>query len=55
MTFDPKNIPYLPSDIGTNVQIYEGYVIYQFVFADHKLPTRFVHAGEFIHKLCNQR
>ena len=51
LEFDPKIIPTLPSDLGRNVQIYEGYVIYQFVMEDVTLPTKFVIAGEFIHKL----
>jgi len=49
--FDVKNTPTLPSDIGRNVQIYEGYQIYQFVFEDSKMPTMFVHAGEYMYKL----
>ncbi|MBE0700589.1 MAG: 1-acyl-sn-glycerol-3-phosphate acyltransferase [Acholeplasmataceae bacterium] len=49
--FDPKNVPYFPSDIGINIQIYEGYQIYQFVFEDKKMPTKFVIAGEIIHQL----
>jgi predicted Zn-ribbon and HTH transcriptional regulator len=51
ISFDPKNIPTLPSDLGRNVQIYEGYQIYQFVFKDVKMPTMFVIASEYIHKL----
>ncbi len=51
LKFDPKNVPTLPSDLGRNVQIYEGYVIYQFVMDEVTLPTKFVIAGEFIHKL----
>lgn len=47
--FDPKNVPTLPSDLGRNVQIYEGYLIYQFVMEDVHLPTRFVIAGEILH------
>ncbi len=49
--FDVKNAATLPSDIGINVQIYEGDQLYQFIFADSKLPTMFVHAGEFIYQL----
>jgi 1-acyl-sn-glycerol-3-phosphate acyltransferase/DNA-directed RNA polymerase subunit RPC12/RpoP len=52
--FDVKNTPTLPSDIGRNVQIYEGYQIYQFVFDDSKMPTKFVHAGEFMYKLSKE-
>lgn len=54
LQFDVKNVPTLPSDIGRNVQIYEGYQIYQFVFEDPKMPTMFVHAGEFIHQLSKK-
>jgi hypothetical protein len=52
--FDPKNIPTLPSDLGRNVQIYEGYVIYQFVMDEVHLPTKFVIAGEIIHNLLRE-
>ncbi len=48
--FDPKNVPTLPSDLGRNVQIYEGYLIYQFVMEDVHLPTKFVIAGEILHE-----
>ncbi len=50
LTFDVKNVSTLPSDIGRNVQIYEGDQLYQFVFEDPKLPTMYVHAGEFIYQ-----
>jgi hypothetical protein len=49
--FDVKNVSTLPSDIGINVQIYEGNQLFQFVFDDPKCPTMFVHAGEFMHKI----
>jgi 1-acyl-sn-glycerol-3-phosphate acyltransferase len=52
--FDVKNTPTLPSDIGRNVQIYEGNQLYQFVFEDRKMPTNFVHAGEFIYQLSKK-
>ncbi|TNF07374.1 MAG: 1-acyl-sn-glycerol-3-phosphate acyltransferase [Bacillota bacterium] len=48
--FDIKNIQSLPSDIGRNVQIYEGYQIYQFEMKPTWLPTRFVHAGEYLYQ-----
>ncbi|MBU0996578.1 MAG: 1-acyl-sn-glycerol-3-phosphate acyltransferase [Firmicutes bacterium] len=51
LEFDPSIIPTLPSDLGRNIQIYQGYIIYQFVFEDVNLPTKFVIAGEIIHKL----
>jgi len=46
MEFMTKKIPYLPSDIGRNIQIYDNYQLYQFVFEDKKQPTMFVIAGE---------
>ncbi|MFH0993682.1 MAG: 1-acyl-sn-glycerol-3-phosphate acyltransferase [bacterium] len=52
LTFDPKNVPTLPTDLGRNIQIYEGYVIFQFVMSEIHTPTKFVIAGEFIHQLC---
>jgi len=55
LKFDIKNVQTLPSDIGINVQIYEGDQLFQFVFSDPKCPTMFVHAGEFIyHQYKNQ-
>ncbi|MBN2299610.1 MAG: 1-acyl-sn-glycerol-3-phosphate acyltransferase [Acholeplasmataceae bacterium] len=51
LVFDVKNVQTLPSDIGRNIQIYEGYQIYQFVFEDKKCPTMFVHAGEFMYQI----
>lgn len=54
LKFDPKIIASLPSDLGRNVQIYEGYVIYQFVIEEVTIPTKFVIAGEYIHKLVNK-
>ncbi|MBU1093524.1 MAG: 1-acyl-sn-glycerol-3-phosphate acyltransferase [Firmicutes bacterium] len=50
LVFDIKNVSTLPSDIGINVQIYEGNQLYQFIFKDRKLPTMYVHAGEFIYQ-----
>jgi hypothetical protein len=52
LRFDPRNVPTLPSDLGRNIQIYEGYVIYQFVMDEVTLPTRFVIAGEIIHQMA---
>lgn len=48
--FDIKDVPTCPSDIGRNVQIYEGYQLYQFVFEDPYLPTQFVLLGEVLHE-----
>ncbi|HKM29538.1 MAG TPA: hypothetical protein VJZ51_02120, partial [Bacilli bacterium] len=53
--FDVKNTPTLPSDIGRNVQIYQGHQIYQFVFEDPKMPMMFVHAGEFMYHQFKNR
>lgn len=51
-TFDPAVVPTLPADIGKNVQIYEKKQIYQFAFVkDLFLSTKFVHAGELIHRM----
>jgi len=54
LIFEVKNAPTLPSDIGINVQIYEGNQLYQFIFEDPKLPTMFVHAGEFMYQLYKE-
>lgn len=40
--FEIKDVPTCPSDIGRNIQIYEGYQLYQFVFENPYLPTQFV-------------
>jgi len=50
LTFNVESTPTLPSDIGRNVQIYEGYQIYQFEFDKPWLPTKFVHVGEFYYE-----
>jgi 1-acyl-sn-glycerol-3-phosphate acyltransferase len=50
--FDPIVVPTLPADIGKNVQIYESKQIYQFAFTKEPLlSTKFVHAGELIHRM----
>jgi 1-acyl-sn-glycerol-3-phosphate acyltransferase/DNA-directed RNA polymerase subunit RPC12/RpoP len=51
--FSPRNIPTLPSDLGINVQIYRDNRLYQFVFNDIHLPTKFVIAGEAIHRMAH--
>lgn len=48
--FQVKNIPYLPSDIGKNIQIYYDYQLYQFVFSKKSLPIKFVIAGEYLYR-----
>ncbi len=51
-SFDPNHIRTLPSDLGTNIQIYRDYILYQFVFEDNRIPTQYIIAGEYIHKLA---
>jgi 1-acyl-sn-glycerol-3-phosphate acyltransferase len=46
LSFLVKSTPTLPSDIGRNIQIYEGDQIFQFEMDVAWLPTKFVHAGE---------
>lgn len=53
--FSPQYIASLPSDLGRNIQIYQDYRLYQFVFADTRIPTQFVIAGEHIHKAFNHQ
>jgi hypothetical protein len=55
LIFLAKNIPSLPSDIGRNVQIYEGDVIYQFEMDVKWLPTKMVHVGEYLYYLKNKQ
>ncbi|MDY0295113.1 MAG: lysophospholipid acyltransferase family protein [Acholeplasmataceae bacterium] len=50
LKFYVKSTPTLPSDIGRNVQIYEGYQIYQFELKIPWLPTKFVHASEYLYE-----
>jgi len=47
--FNVSSTPTLPSDIGRNIQIYEGYQIYQFELDIPWLPTKFVHVGEYLY------
>lgn len=49
-TFLVKNIPTLPSDIGRNIQIYEHNQIYQFEMDIPYVPTKFVHAAEYLYE-----
>lgn len=51
--FKTKDVRYIPSDIGRNIQIYQEYMLYQFVMKDQKLPTIFVIAGEYLYRLHN--
>ena len=55
MTFKIENTPTLPSDIGRNVQIYEGYQIYQFELNTPWLPTKFVHVGEYLYEMVSKQ
>jgi hypothetical protein len=48
-TFQVDSTPALPSDIGRNVQIYEGDTIYQFEMDTRWMPTKMVHAGEYLY------
>ncbi|MDX9691335.1 MAG: lysophospholipid acyltransferase family protein [Acholeplasmataceae bacterium] len=49
LSFDIDHIQSLPSDIGKNVQIYKDYQIYQFEMKTPWLPTKFIHAGEYLY------
>ncbi len=55
--FDIKDVSTCPSDIGRNIQIYEGHQLYQFVFNNPYLPTEFVLLGEVLHEqwVINQK
>lgn len=53
ITFNPKRIPTLAGDLGINVQIYEDYQIYQFVFSDKRVPSKFALAGECLYEEAN--
>ena len=55
LTFEVKNTPTLPSDIGRNIQIYEGYQIFQFEFEIPWLATKFVHVGEYLYEKSKNR
>ncbi len=54
LRFKAGVIPSLPSDIGRNIQIYEGGQIYQFEMENKWMPTRMVHIGEYLYHLCNK-
>jgi len=47
--FDIKNVPFLPGDIGRNIQIYDGARYFQFEFDEPHIPIRYVLAGEYLH------
>lgn len=49
--FQPRIIASLPSDLGINVQIYDHDQLYQFVFSDRHLPTKYVIAGEYLYQI----
>lgn len=51
LNFNIDSTPTLPSDIGRNIQIYEGYQIYQFEMDEAWKPTKFVHAGEYLYRI----
>ena len=49
LTFNVSSTPTLPSDIGRNIQIYEGDTIYQFEMTTKWMPTKMVHVGEYLY------
>ncbi len=49
--FSVKTVEYIPTDIGKNIQIYDGYEVFQFRFEIPHLPTQFVIAGEQLYRL----
>lgn len=51
--FPVKNVSYLPSDVGRNIQIYESKQVYQFELETPYLPTKFVHAGYYLYLRAN--
>lgn len=51
LKFNVSSTPTLPSDIGRNIQIYEGDNIYQFEMNVKWLPTKMVHVGEYLYLL----
>ena len=51
LIFKVSSTPTLPSDIGRNIQIYEGDNIYQFEMDIKWLPTKMVHVGEYLYLL----
>ena len=53
--FDPKDISSMPSDIGLNIQIYQGYQLYQFILEKPYMPTKFVLFGEYLHDLKKEQ
>lgn len=53
-SFATKGIPYIPSDIGQNIQIYDNNVLYQFHFDDGRLTEKFVVTGELFYRLQHQ-
>ena len=50
--FSTKKVPTLPTDLGLNIQIYDKYILYQFVFENVRKPTQFIIAGEYLHQLA---
>jgi len=49
--YSTKNVQYLPTDIGFDVQIYDNYEVYQFYMDTKHLPTMFAIAGEYFYRL----
>lgn len=52
--FNIRSTPTLPSDIGRNIQIYEGDKIFQFELEVKWLPTKMVHVGEYLYELSQK-
>lgn len=53
--FSAKSIPTLPSDIGRNVQIYDGKQLYQFAFKDHVYQAQqYVFRSEYLYRILNR-
>lgn len=50
LQFATKGIPFIPSDIGQNIQIYDQNQLYQFRFDDARLTQPFVMAGEIFYR-----
>jgi 1-acyl-sn-glycerol-3-phosphate acyltransferase len=55
LKFNVSSTPTLPSDIGRNIQIYEGDNIYQFEMDIKWLPTKMVHVGEYLYFLNKKK
>lgn len=52
--FSTKSVEYIPSDIGRNIQIYNGRQLYMFEMDNKILPTLFVCAGEYFYSRASK-